>query len=74
MHLLLVEDDEMIAEPVVDTMRRAGYVADWVSGVRKAAISLGGEVYDLIMLDPDLSGPTVLTCFRRIETGGAVPL
>ncbi|MFP3647619.1 response regulator [Paraburkholderia sp. SIMBA_054] len=56
MHLLLVEDDEMLAEPVVDTMRRAGYVVDWVSGVRNAAISLGGEVYDLIMLDPDLSG------------------
>ncbi|MGF6304352.1 DNA-binding response OmpR family regulator [Paraburkholderia sp. WC7.3d] len=29
MRLLLVEDDDMIAESVLGAMRRAGYAIDW---------------------------------------------
>jgi len=29
MRLLLVEDDDMIAETVLGAMRRAGYAIDW---------------------------------------------
>jgi DNA-binding response OmpR family regulator len=33
MRLLLVEDDEMIAETVLDSMRRLGYAIDWARAV-----------------------------------------
>ena len=34
MRLLLVEDDEMIAEPVLDALRREGYAVDWAKDGR----------------------------------------
>jgi two-component system response regulator QseB len=36
MRLLLVEDDDMIAETVVDFMRRAGYAIDLAADGRAA--------------------------------------
>jgi two-component system, OmpR family, response regulator QseB len=41
MRLLLVEDDEMIAETVLDSMRFAGYAIDWAADGRAAELALG---------------------------------
>jgi two-component system response regulator QseB len=75
MRLLLVEDDRMIAEPVVDTMRRAGYAIDWAQDGRAAELSLGNNVYDLVLLDlglPKKDGMAVLRAYR--DAGGAAPV
>jgi len=75
MRLLLVEDDEMIGEPVVDTMRRAGYAIDWAHDGREAELSLDNDVYDLVLLDlglPKADGIDVLDRYRR--RGGAAPV
>ena len=75
MRLLLVEDDEMIGEPVVDTMRRAGYAIDWAHDGREAELSLDNDVYDLVLLDlglPKADGIDVLNRYRR--RGGAAPV
>ncbi|MGA7817113.1 MAG: DNA-binding response regulator, partial [Caballeronia sp.] len=40
MRLLLVEDDEMIGETVLDSLRRAGYAVDWAHDGRAAELSL----------------------------------
>ena len=72
MRLLLVEDDEMIAETVLDSMRRAGYAIDWAQDGRAAALSLGNGVYDLVLLDlglPQRDGIGVLREYRA--SGGA---
>ena len=72
MRLLLVEDDEMIAETVVDSMRRAGYAIDWAADGRAAELSLGNAVYDLVLLDlglPKQDGIQVLNTYRK--AGGA---
>jgi two-component system, OmpR family, response regulator QseB len=61
MRLLLVEDDEMIAETVLDSLRREGYAVDWARDGREAELSLGHGVYDLVLLD--LGG-------RRLAGGG----
>ncbi|SIT36728.1 DNA-binding response regulator in two-component regulatory system with QseC [Paraburkholderia piptadeniae] len=75
MRLLLVEDDEMIGEPVVETMRRAGYAIDWAHDGREAELSLDNDVYDLVLLDlglPKADGIDVLNRYRR--RGGSAPV
>ena len=72
MRLLLVEDDEMIAETVLDSMRRLGYAIDWAADGRAAELSLGNGVYDLVLLDlglPKRDGIQVLNTYRK--AGGA---
>jgi two-component system response regulator QseB len=75
MRLLLVEDDDMIAETVVDFMRRAGYAIDHAADGRSADLSLANGVYDLVLLDlglPKRDGIEVLNTYRR--GGGAAPV
>ncbi|MDE1182003.1 response regulator [Paraburkholderia sp.] len=75
MRLLLVEDDNMIAETVLETMRRAGYAIDWAEDGRAAELSLGNGVYDLVLLDlglPKKSGIDVLSGYRK--SGGIAPV
>lgn len=66
--LLLVEDDEMIAETILDAMRREGYAIDWACDGREAELSLDNGVYDLVLLDlglPKKDGIAVLNDYRR---------
>jgi two-component system, OmpR family, response regulator QseB len=75
MRLLLVEDDSMIAEPVLGAMRREGYAVDWARDGREAQLSLGHDVYDLVLLDlglPRVDGIAVLNEYRK--AGGAAPV
>ncbi len=75
MRLLLVEDDQMIAETVQGAMRRFGYAVDWVSDGRQAELSLDNGVYDLVLLDlglPKRDGMEVLTKYRK--AGGAASI
>lgn len=75
MRVLLVEDDRMIAEPVVDAMRREGYAVDWACDGRSAELSLDNGVYDLVLLDlglPKKDGIDVLHAYRK--AGGEAPV
>lgn len=75
MRLLLVEDDEMIGEPVLEFMRRAGYAIDWARDGREAELSLDHDVYDVVLLDlglPRADGIEVLSRYRR--RGGSAPV
>ena len=68
MRLLLVEDDDMIAETVLDHLRRADYAIDWAADGREAELSLGNGVYDLVLLDlglPKRDGIDVLNSYRK---------
>ncbi|WP_144155958.1 response regulator [Paraburkholderia sp. BCC1885] len=75
MRLLLVEDDEMIAETVLESMRRVGYAVDWAQDGRAAELSLDNGVYDLVLLDlglPGKNGIDVLSSYRK--QGGEAPV
>ncbi|WP_250515737.1 response regulator [Caballeronia sp. INDeC2] len=75
MRLLLVEDDEMIAETVLAALRRASYTVDWAQDGRAAELSLGNGVYDLVLLDlnlPRRDGLDVLAAYRK--NGGDAPV
>ncbi|HLI00508.1 MAG TPA: response regulator transcription factor [Acidimicrobiales bacterium] len=71
MHLLVVEDDEGIAEPLVEGLRREGFDVTWVPD---GAAALDVEAPDLVLLDlrlPDIDGYEVC---RRLRTRSAVPV
>ncbi|ABE29529.1 hypothetical protein DR64_1157 [Paraburkholderia xenovorans LB400] len=75
MRLLLVEDDEMIAETVLESMGREGYAIDWAQDGRAAELSLGNGVYDLVLLDlglPRKDGIDLLDSYRK--QGGLAPV
>ncbi|MFL9892152.1 response regulator [Paraburkholderia sp. RL17-383-BIF-A] len=75
MRLLLVEDDEMIAETVLESMGREGYAIDWAQDGRAAELSLGNGVYDLVLLDlglPKKDGIDLLNSYRK--QGGQAPV
>ena len=75
MRLLLVEDDEMIAETVLESLRSTGYAVDWAADGRAAELSLANGVYDLVLLDlglPRKDGIALLTTYRKADGAAAV--
>ncbi len=72
LQLLVVEDDDSIAEPLVDGLRREGFSVTRVATGAEALDTAAAA--DLILLDlglPDLSGQDVC---RRIREGSSVPI
>ncbi|GAA2480713.1 response regulator transcription factor [Winogradskya humida] len=71
MRVLLVEDDESIAEPLVDGLARYGIVADHVA---TGAAALAAAPTDMVLLDlglPDIDGIEVC---RQLRRGRDTPL
>lgn len=67
MRLLLVEDDEAIAEGVAEALTRAGFAVDVAGDGEQAWVMGGDEDYDVAVLDlglPRLDGMTVLRRWR----------
>ncbi len=72
MRLLVVEDDDAIAEPLVEGLRRAGYAVDRASTGTEALARIAHA--DLMLLDlglPDLDGSEVCRQVRKVS---AVPI
>jgi DNA-binding response OmpR family regulator len=68
--VLLVEDDDMIARPLVRTLEREGYAVDHVATGAEALDHLVGSDTDLVLLDlglPDIDG---LEVCRRARAAG----
>jgi two-component system, OmpR family, response regulator QseB len=75
MRILLVEDDRMIAEGVRKALRSDGFAVDWVQDGEAALTAVGGEPYDLMLLDlglPKRDGLDVLKSLRA--RGNKVPV
>ncbi|MBV8604874.1 MAG: response regulator transcription factor [Pelomonas sp.] len=67
MRLLLVEDDQMIGEPLLDLLRAESYAVDWVRDGEMADTALQSQNYDLMLLDlglPRRDGLAVLRAAR----------
>ena len=68
MHLLVIEDERVLCETIVRSLRRLAYSVDHCYDGDKALELLGTERYDLILLDlnlPGKDGMTVLRTFRQ---------
>lgn len=75
MRVLLVEDDAVLGDAVVATLRGGGYAVDWVKDGSAADTSLKSEEFDMVLLDlglPRMSGMTVLRNLR--DRRGRVPV
>jgi DNA-binding response OmpR family regulator len=68
--VLVVEDEEDIAFPLVRTLEREGYDVDWVDSGQKALDDVSTRHADVIILDlglPDMDGLEV--CRKARDTG-----
>ena len=51
MRILIVEDDTILADGLLRSLRDARYAADWVTNGEDAENALMQEVHDLVILD-----------------------
>lgn len=75
MRILLAEDDPIIADGLVRTLRKSGYAVDHVTSGAEADTALLGQSYDLVILDlglPKIHGIDVLKKLRHRKC--AVPV
>ena len=73
--VLVVEDEEDIAFPLVRTLEREGYDVNWVDNGQKALDELVGRSADVIILDlglPDMDGLEVCKKARAAGFEGAI--
>ena len=67
MRILLVEDDQMIAEAISLGLKNARYAVDWVNNGRTAETALNSQQYDLVLLDLGLPGQDGLTVLLHLR-------
>jgi DNA-binding response OmpR family regulator len=73
--VLVVEDEEDIAFPLVRTLEREGYEVTWVDNGQKALDSLATEPSEVVILDlglPDFDGLEVCRKARDAGYAGAI--
>ena len=73
--VLVVEDEEDIAFPLVRTLEREGYEVHWVDSGQKALDELGGRSAEVVILDlglPDMDGLEVCKKARSAGYEGAI--
>ena len=67
MRILLVEDDQMIGEVVLDTLRAEQWAVDWVKDGEMADTALATGEYDLVLLDLGLPKKDGLAVLRDLR-------
>ncbi|WP_329219609.1 response regulator transcription factor [Streptomyces sp. NBC_01485] len=72
MHVLLVEDDEPVAESLRRGLQRYGFEVDWVS--TGAAALAHADPYDVVLLDLGLPDTDGLDVCRALRERGNVPI
>ena len=75
MRVLLVEDDEMIAQGLQTALRQAAFAVDWMRDGKSAGTALQTSNFDLVLLDlglPHRDGIDVLRDLRK--RGNATPV
>jgi len=75
MRVLLVEDDEMIAQGLQTALRQTGFAVDWMRDGKSAGAALQASAFDLVLLDlglPLRDGIDVLRDLRK--RGDATPV
>ena len=68
MRILIVEDDQLLAQGLLKTLRHEGYTADHCGNGRSALIAIDMADSDLVILDlglPDMDGIDILKHIRK---------
>ncbi len=67
MHILLIEDDELLGDGMQAVLSQRGFTVDWVQDGLAGGGALGVNAYDIVVLDlmlPKVPGLTVLRDMR----------
>lgn len=75
MHVLVIEDDQLVASGIVSGLRLLGLTVDHVASARDAQAALAASHFDIAILDlglPDEDGMTLLARLRR--NGNSLPI
>lgn len=75
MRILLVEDDESVADGLISSLRQAGYAIDRVATGEHALAAADAEHYDIVILDiglPGIDGFQVLKKLRDKRSAASV--
>lgn len=65
--ILCIEDDRLIGEMYVRSLRKAGYEVDWMVSGNDGLVAARNKSYDLILLDvmlPERRGSDILSALR----------
>lgn len=65
--ILCIEDDRLIGEMYVRSLRKAGYEVDWMVSGNDGLVAARNKPYDLILLDvmlPERRGSEILSALR----------
>lgn len=76
-HILIADDDEIVAELASDILMDAGHACGWVTDGRKLMDLIAWKRPDLILLDqemPELTGNQVLRMLRTSERYYDIPV
>ena len=76
-HILIVDDDEIVAEIAAGALIDAGHACGWVTGGEEALSLLSWRRPDLLLLDqdmPGMSGSEVLRSLRGSERHYDLPV
>src|ERR1700732_1673964 len=75
MRVLLVEDDDMIAQGLQTALRQGGFAVDWMRDGRSAAAALQSTVFDVVLLDLGLPHRDSIDILRELrKRGNATPV
>jgi two-component system, OmpR family, response regulator len=70
MRILVVEDNELVADAIVRGLGLAGFAVDRAANAESATAALAAEHFDLALLDIGLPGTDGLTLLRRLRSDG----
>src|ERR1700722_924087 len=70
MRILVVEDNELVADAIVRGLAMAGFAVDRAANAESAAAALMAEHFDLAVLDIGLPGADGLSLLKRLRNDG----
>jgi two-component system, OmpR family, response regulator len=68
--ILVVEDNELVADAIVRGLAMAGFAVDRAASSESASVALAAEHFDLALLDIGLPGADGLSLLRRLRSDG----
>ena len=67
-YILVVDDDDIVAEHAANVLADAGHACGWVSTAEEAMQLLASRTPDLILLDQNMPGDNGSTMLRRLRS------
>src|ERR1700694_1642231 len=67
MRILVAEDDAILADAVLYTLRQSGHAVDWVKNGVEADCALAAHAFDLLILDLGLPRKSGLDVLKRLR-------